>query len=373
MTRAGGSITALAVPDAFLEDAHLAAARAVLDRVVGLGKTRLAYVSGSLAAGLGHGQSDVDMYVAAAGQPPQECSYREAGVVVQVNPLTGADLELIAATCAEYTDTAGARPQIGLSDTNYQRTVRWAIGTVIAGSGEPLPPQDASATTMRRVLMNRNAYLLGSMAEDTLGALEIGDALTALHTSVLCLEAAIECALAGTGDLYFGPKFLLRRLARSAALREVAGDAWDLLRQPAAPSLDGAAQLAVRRLLFCSHLVSVALLDGWDAPADAIPAFADRRGEGGPVRSPWVHPVRYADAWGMAGPQSGYRTMAGMVRLWHALNGQDMTHVHRELARDSAGEPVSRDLLDQAVSQLIGNGAAVSDSGGIRSAERRRR
>ncbi len=372
----GTGIAALAVPDAYLTGAHLAAARAVLDRVVGRDKTLLAYVSGSLAAGLGHGKSDVDLYVAAAGDPPEDCAYRETGVIVQVNPLTPAGLEQIAATCAAYSDTAGSRPQMTQSETALQRAVRWAIGTVLAGGadggqdgetgGAALPGQEASRTVMRRVLMNRHAYLIGSMAEDTLGALEISDALTALHTSVLCVESAIECALAGTGDLYVGPKFLFRRLARSAALREVADCAWELLRQPAAPALEEAAGLAVRRLLFCSHLVSRAMLDGWDAPAPRIPAFADRRAAGGPVRSPWVHPVRYADTWGMAGPQSGYRTTGAMVMLWHALDGRGLAEVHRELARDTGGGPVPRELLDSAVAQLIGNGAAVTDGGSIR-------
>ncbi|WP_331742711.1 hypothetical protein [Streptomyces sp. NBC_01006] len=58
------------MPDVHLGEAHLAAARAVLDEAVGRDNIRLAFVSGSLAAGLGHGLSDIDLYVTTTDDAP---------------------------------------------------------------------------------------------------------------------------------------------------------------------------------------------------------------------------------------------------------------------------------------------------------------
>lgn len=360
----GAGIAAMAIPDAFLSESHLAAARAVLDRVIGMDNIRLAYVSGSLAAGLGHGMSDIDIYVALNDGVPEDLSYRESGFMVQINPVSAGQVELIAEVCAEYTDTATDRRQTGLTDDQLKQPLRYAISTVLTDRCDTLPPLKESVLTIRRILMNRHAYLLSGFAEDTLGALEVHDRLTALQASHMGLESALECALAGVGDVYLGPKFLLRRCARAAGLRDVLADAWTYLHQPSLPgSLEEVGEFVVRRLLFATHLVTYCLLEGWDEPVSRIPRFEDRRAEGGPLRSPWVTPVRFADSWGMAGPAIGYRTTVAMVRLWRALDGQPAGAVHRQLT--DASVRVSRELVDSAILQLIETNVAVPDSESI--------
>jgi hypothetical protein len=358
----GGVSTA--VPDVFLDETHLAAARSVLEREVGWDNVRLAYVSGSLAAGLGHGLSDVDVYVATmGGDPITECSFPENGSVVQITPVSEADLGLIVRICSEYTDTAATRWQTNLSDAELQRSLRYAIGTVLVDQGSGLPSTADSLLTLRRVLMTRSAFWLSSLAEDALGALQIGDLLTALQASLMAVELALECALTSAGDVYLGRKFQLRRAARSTALSEVKSDLWTFLGQPSSLAGDALGQFVVGRMLFCSHLVANGLLNGWDQPIDRVPGFEDRRAQNGPVRSPWVIPVRFADAWGMAGPDIGYRTRAGMVRLWLALDGRPTREVRLGLAEDAAFARVSPELLDAAIAQLIEVEAAVADSG----------
>src|SRR5579875_1209636 len=345
---AGAGISALAIPDVFLGESHLAAARAVLDRVIGMDNIRLAYVSGSLAAGLGHGMSDIDIYVALNDGVPADLSYRESGFMVQVNPVSAAQVELIAEVCAKYTDTAASRRQTKLADDDLKQSLRYAISTVTTDRCDILPPLKDSVLTIRRILMNRHAYDLSGFAEDALGALEVQDRLTALQTSHMGVANALECALAGVGDVYFGPKFLLRRCARAPGLRAVLDDGWAYLHQPSLPgSLEEVSEFVVQRLLFATHLVTYCLLEAWDEPAARIPPFEDRRTEGGPLRSPWVTPVRFADSWGMAGPAIGYRTTAAMVRLWRALDGRSAEAVHRQLA--DASVQVSRELIDSAI------------------------
>jgi hypothetical protein len=355
-----------AVPDVFLNDSHLAAARAVLHRVTGGSGVLLAFVSGSLAAGLGHGLSDVDLYVSATGSPPEMRSYREGGYIVQVNPVPARYIDLIARACTEYTDTAASRPQISLTEWELTGVLRYAIGTVLADAGTGLPSTEDSVRTIRRVIMNRNAYRLGDLAEDTLGTLEVGDTLTALQTSLMAVEHGLDCALAGAGDLYLGRKFQLRRAARTAALHDLLPDLWACLRQPQSPpDHAGATEIAVRRMLLATHLISAALLDGWDKPLDRVPAFTDRRGEGGPVRSPWVTPVRFCDSWGMAGPDTGYRVTEAMVRLWRCLDGRAASPLHDRLADDPALGTISLPRLDAAISMLVEKKAAVPDSGSL--------
>jgi hypothetical protein len=354
------------VPDIFLADCHLSAARAVLDRVIGAANTRLAFVSGSLAVGLGHGMSDVDLYVAQFDGIPAARGYRQDNFIVQVNPLSAQQVARIAQTCAGYCDTAVLRPQTLMADAELQQSLRYAIGTTLVDKGNCLPSAADSIRTVRRILMNRNAYGISSFAEDALGALQTRDALTALQASLMVTEFALECALASAGDVYLGRKFQLRRLARVPALRHVRSALWTYLQQPdASADLDQAAELVLRRMLLASHLVSCALLGGWDEPLDQLPAFTDRRAEGGPVRSPWVTPVRFSDSWGMSGPVTGYRATAAMIRLWHCLDGRSVDAVHQRFS-DTNSTPIPRERLDAAIAQLVENNAAVPDSGSIR-------
>lgn len=350
------------VLDMLLDQAHLDAARRVLAEVVGGERIRLAFVSGSLAAGLGHGLSDVDLYVALRQEDGvlELHSYRSDGFIVQVNPLSQEDVDLIASTCSGYSDTAEHRPQTTLAEADLQRCARYAIGTVLVADAG-LPSTEVSVLTIRRILMNANAYLVSHLAEDSLGAIRSGDPLTALQASQMAVESALECALAACGDVYVGRKFQLRRAARARALRGILRDLRGFLCQPNhAVSLAQTADLVARRQLFCSHLVSWSLLEGWEGPVVGFPAFADRQCDGGPLRSPWVTPVRFADSWGMAGPDTGFRTRAAMIRLWHALDGRPADEAYWALISSTNGQSLPRESFDAAVHQLAHAGVAMT-------------
>ncbi|MGE7435351.1 hypothetical protein [Kitasatospora sp. NPDC001175] len=363
--------TVVAVADKFVDETHLAAARSVLERVVDTDKVRLAFVGGSLAAGLGHGMSDVDLYVAAEpGTDLPKRGYREGGYVVQINPLSTAQLEQIAAICTEFTASRTDRWQVLVGDVELQPSIRYAIGSVLIDKDSGLPSTDQAKLTVRKILMTRWAYDVSGFGEDALGALQVGDELTALQSSSIAVECAVECVLAAVGDVYLGRKFLLRRTARNEALREVLPRIWDGLRLPQAPGgIEETTRVVTENMRVAGHLVVNALLDGWDAPAPHIAACPDHWEDGGPTRSPWVVPVRLSDSWGMAGPDAGYRVKQGTVRLWRELDGRSLDDVHRsfEADPDLAGTP--RELLDTATAQLIernvvatGDGVATADS-----------
>lgn len=361
------ALSALAVPDIFLGESHLAAARAVLGRVTAGADVRLAFVSGSLAAGLGHALSDVDLYVHLAEGLPPRLNYREGDFYVEVNPVSAAQLDLIMSTCSGYLDTPASRPQTTMAEEDLVRAIRFAIGTVLVSNVDGLPGAADSRRAVRRLLMNRNAYILSTFAEDTAGALRIGDYLTALQSSLMVVELALECALAGAGDVYLGRKFALRRAARTAALRDVLPDLWGCLSAPALtmpPAEIG--DFILRRMLFASHLVGCALLDGWDEPLASIPRFADKRAEGGPVRSPWVTPTRFADYFGMAGPDIGYRSSEAMIRLWWHLDGRCAEAARQRMARHPLLSEITLERLDTAIKKLVEMEAAVPGGGALK-------
>ena len=356
--RRQGSGSVSATPDVFLREEQMAVARDVLERFIGAQNTRLAFISGSLAAGLGHGLSDIDIYVQVTDGDVPETNHLQAGQMIHLNRISDAQIETIRATCSEYSDTPGQRLQTDIDDASLTLAVRFAIGVPLVNTYTDLPSAEQSKLTIRRILMNRNSYECAGLAEDVLGALQISDTLTAVQASHMVVEAALECVLAGAGDVYLGRKFQLRRSARVPALRPVLDDLIASLRQPdLSMGLAEARELVLGRLLFSSHLIASALLDGWDEPLTAVPAFEDCRAQGGPLRSPWVIPVRFASRWGMSGPHIGYRVTESMVRLWRALDGRPAAALLSEL--QGSGLRISADVLEATVAQLVEKKAAL--------------
>lgn len=350
-----------AVPDVTLTGRHLAAARSVLERSVDTSEIRLAFVSGSLAAGLGHAFSDIDVYVAtSSGNFIRQRDYIEDGLVVQINPLSDRELELISRASGEYVATARDRWQLELPEEDLKRVVRYALGTVLADETSCLPPVGQAWDVSRRILMTGSAYYIGGLAEDALGALQIGDHLTAVKASEIALENALECSLAGAGDIYVGSKFSLRRAARSKALKDILDDLWMLLSNPEtqADCLDH----VVNRMFFVSHLVANSMLLGWERPMARMPKYVNRHCSGEVTRSPWAIPVRLSDSWGMVAPDSGFRVNAKTVLLWLLLDGRSIDSLPDAMARYDVGEVPSQTNLIRAIDQLEEKNVAVSGS-----------
>jgi hypothetical protein len=339
---------------AHLTERHLAAARAVLDRVIGDANIALAFVSGSLVAGLGHSLSDVDLYVHRSDdEPVPERGFREDGFIVQINPLSQSKMDVIRRICPEFVATAADRQQLQISERDLVLAVRYSIGYTLVNRLPALPDLQQSRETMKHVVMARAAYDLSGMAEDALGALQSGDTLTATFAAQLSMTYALECVLAASGDLYVGTKFLPRRCARVEPLRECLDLIWDCLRLPHL-SADYAtvSQAVMRNLYVATYLVGVATLHGWSETLGRIerPELAFGAGV---LRSPWVVPVRFGDIWGMVGPDIGYRVTEAMVRLWLALDGRPPAELHAEFP------DVPAESLDTAVSRLVESNAAA--------------
>jgi hypothetical protein len=309
------------VPDVSFTPDQVAAATGVLGRLDG---AELAFLGGSLAVGLGHATSDIDLYVVGPGLPDRELSYQHDGVWVHVNPLPAAKVRDLVALATEYRVTGMDRSQLAADVKALNALVRLATGWRLHATPEWAELlATLSDDVIRKVLTARHANVFVAYAEDAHGALRTGDLLTATTASHLALEAACEGTLASAGDLYVGPKFLFRRLARNPVTAPWVMRIWELSYQALDPGSRAAVEAIVTDRLFAgSQLVAWCAVDGWEQPLTGLPDPAPVTRGGGPLRSGLFAPVRFTDGWALIGPDDGYEASEGMVRLWRRLDGR---------------------------------------------------
>jgi hypothetical protein len=342
-----------------LTEQHVDLARTFVADLMPAGvRPRLAFVSGSLAAGLGHTMSDIDVHIL----PPEGVPLRFHSVntplgMVQANPLSEQDARNLVEMTSEYRVTPRQRDQIAVSDPALRDLVRFAIGTVL-DSEFPVAEAAVRRDVARKIIISRGANHLSSYAEDSYGALRSGDLLTALSAAEIAVRHGAEVLLAAIGDLYVGPKFLYRRLHRHRATAPLLDE---ILAELAAVSTsDVSASTAerhvTRRLRASATWVTAAAMHAWDRPwpEDREPLrFGGTPVRGGYVRSPWFVPVRYGDSWSLAGPDLGLRVTVQVIAAWLACDGSTAEGVRDHLAGSFPGqEPPTRDTVDAVLAKL---------------------
>jgi hypothetical protein len=185
--------------------------------------------------------------------------------------------------------------------------------------------------TVRQIFVAHHAAQFAGYAADVLGALDSGDPYTALAASALALTAAAEAALAASGDLYLGEKFLFRRLTRTAATAPWAGLLWGLLHQPVAAEapLPRLRDLTDRRLRAGNLLLAWCALEGWSAALAALPSPSTATPG---WRSPYTTPLRFRDGLALVGPRESYRVDDAVLRRWRDARPGDAGDDLRALA-----------------------------------------
>lgn len=332
-----------AVSDVRFAPEQLAAAERIVREDLA-GRVGLAFLGGSYAVGLGHATSDVDLYVTGDDLPDQEVVYTKDGVAVHVGRLAGDFVRRLVELGREYRCTGARRGQILLDFRTLNELVRLTTGHRLVCSPEwsaTLAP--LRRAVVRQILVARNANIFAAHAEDVLGALVSGDRYTAASASAIALEMAAEATLASADDLYVGPKFLFRRLARNPVTSQWCPVLWQLLNRAfadwptademtddATASLDRVRRIAERRLLAGNLLLTWCALEGWEQPLRRLP---DPGGDlSDTPRSPYFAPVRFADGWAFMGPDDGYAVNESVVRLWLDTDGTDDGPVASALA-----------------------------------------
>ncbi|HEY2948380.1 MAG TPA: hypothetical protein VGJ53_08285 [Micromonosporaceae bacterium] len=314
------------VPDANFTPEQVRAARGILDRLGGTGRVDLAFLGGSLAVGLGHALSDIDLYVVGAGLPDRELSYQHDGTWVHVNPLSAGAVRDLVALGTWYRASGLDRSQLAVDQRTLSALVRLVTGWRLHAAPEWAGRLDAlNRDTVRQVLCARNANVFSAYAEDACGALADGDRFTAATAARLALEAACEATLASAGDLYVGPKFLFRRLARTPVTAPWCRYLWRLAGGDTDP--ETIAAVVRERLSVGSLLLSWCAVDGWDRPLDHLPAPTVPPPAAGPRRAGAYTPIRFLDGWALIGPEDGYEVSEELVRLWRRLDGRPLSDI----------------------------------------------
>ncbi|MET8912009.1 nucleotidyltransferase domain-containing protein [Micromonospora sp. NPDC004551] len=339
------------VPDAVFSDRQCAAARAVVEDLGGPEQVHLAFLGGSLAVGLGHATSDVDLYVVADRPPGSSAVLTRDGVEVHVLTLDAAMVTRLIDVGSAYAVTGADRGQLNLDPRTRHGLVRVLTGWRLrCTDGWERELGRLRRDVVRQIFMAHHAAQFAGYAEDVLGALDARDPYTALASSSLALTAAAEAALAASDDIYLGDKFLFRRLTRTPVTAPWAGPLWALLHEPVAagdplPRLRG---LTDRRLRAGNLLLAWCALEGWSAPLTALPApltALPAPPAAAPAwRSPYATPLRFRDGLALIGPGESYRVDDAVLRRWRDARPGDAGDDLRALAAlgllgDGAPEP----------------------------------
>jgi hypothetical protein len=322
------------------------------------------YLTGSFAAGLGNLASDVDL-VAVTDGGDDRAQWRETGSLVshlEVYPL---------ATVREWLSALAELP-FGIADYGrvpglgglLENLSRLSFAQPVLGEamlGELQSGLDRAA--LRKAFMLYNGADAITYARDAYGAMESGDLLTALDTSEQALRLCLLSALAAADDLYYGRKWLLRRLSASPAISpELFAAAMDAL-FPARPFLfDDARYVAGvvgTRMRLAGGLSALTSLYGWEHPMETVglPPAGDQD-----PRSPWYLFTRFRDTC-FAGGARGLKLSRLDLAAWLSLAGRCDAARLAELLSARFGVPVSAGYAASALARLTEAGMLAAPGG----------
>lgn len=324
----------------------------------------LAYLSGSLAVGLGHGASDLDLYLVG----DEHCArlartdVRDDGTVVQVNTVPRTRADHLLEIARRFTVTPENRGQVRLDDETLGALIRLTVGEMLYVSDDyadryALLDRDV----VRKIVMATHARLCAAHTEDAVGGVRAADWRLAVKSAALLVAAGAECLLAATDDLYVPAKpFLHKRLARAFRDQTIEHQVWDAtLRAP--PLYASASQVrghVLRALELGNSLCAQALTDGWDRPITSVrdPVTAGD----GPRRNPSFTVMRFSDGIGLSTHGRAFRVTEPLLKVWSFLDGAPVEEAYAAL-RTYYPEFATYDdaNLDSAVRRLIETGAAL--------------
>lgn len=353
-----GAIVA-AVP-ATLTDEHVAAASEVFEALGGRARFPLAFISGSLAVGLGHAHSDIDLHVVVkAGTELPRHRFDVGGHTVDVEETTLAAITEFIALTEHFVATRRDRRQITLTSAQRRMLARTVDRHVLHATPKYAAMLERSSRDVaRRVLAASNAHAAARAAEDADGMLRAGMPLGASHMAATALAYGCEVLLAAAGDLYAVDGLLVARLRRCPASAAATERLWDLLHcHPSADATDEKlAGAAAERLLAANGLVAHALVHGWDEPLALAPSLGVVASAGA-VRAPAFGLLRFADGFALTGPGTTLRLGNSVAAVWATLDGRGPADVATELLK--RGQPdITGAAVRSAVDALRGTGAA---------------
>jgi hypothetical protein len=206
--------------------------REIAARVPGSADASALFLSGSVIAGWGHANSDIDVY--ACFSDADALTKALEGVDIQREPDSGAPVvafyagdrrwdveyvletsvaELIARVTA-VVDFSGVRLSYG--DIDLLHRIR--IGRPVGGGTKLAEWQAAiTASSLTDILTSRYLGMSDGMVDDALGLLEVGDIETAAYCARMAFESLADALLAADGRSCPSAKWRIRQLQEAAA------------------------------------------------------------------------------------------------------------------------------------------------------------
>lgn len=199
----------------------------VAERVPELDRAAAAFLSGSLVAGFGHANSDVDVYICFASRDDLE-RVRAASHVIREHqsgsPVAAFyvetvrwDVEFVLAEEIEgligRVEGLGSVEKAPLSDPEIDLLYRISVGRAIAGA--PLVAawqQRIAHSPLTEALTSRYLDFADALLDDALGLLEVEDVHTAAYCARLGFEYATHALLAASGRICPSPKWRIAQL-----------------------------------------------------------------------------------------------------------------------------------------------------------------
>lgn len=255
-------------------DAEVENSRELISKVARDVDIEFVYITGSTAAGLANTTSDVDLIAVhhGSGVPQMEWSGKDATTYhLEFLPLTV--LESLLLRLEEIPFSSKEYSKVVSSQEICRRLSRLAIGIPVQGEYEFRRAQNRiSSSALRQLFLAYCGSMAATFVRDTVGAIAVGDHLTAFESSNFALRWCGQMVLAGVGDIFLGEKWLLRRLLRSETLPELlAMDLINLIYASTSP-LDGTAvPLIEKRLNAIGTLSSFCSIYGWDSAISSFP------------------------------------------------------------------------------------------------------
>ncbi len=326
-------------PDTGFDPEHIAYTREFVDGLPYRDRIVAALATGSRAAGLGHARSDLDILVILETEDDRRRCWtlpeRHHDMTVDTDTLALSDVErMLDDLRVRETAQVLDRSHYALANfSGWTRLVRLTIGHVVTAT----PTASAllerfERDGVRRSVMVHAALCLATFAEDVKGAVECGDLATAVAASEQAVRFGVEASLTAFDDIYLGPKYLLRRMARHESLATLL-ECEEMLGQPSISCRDDEITgLVRRRLLLAGHLAGHAMTMAFKRPVTAFPPFVLR--DLGPVRDPYLTLVRWPGGMCLMTGVDVVRSLSNEAAvLWNLLDGRPVDDVVDEFAK----------------------------------------
>jgi hypothetical protein len=206
--------------------------QALEERVPGFSRAAAVFVSGSLVAGFGHANSDVDVYVCFASaedrqdalQPMQTTTEPDSGMPMSVfyadevrwdveYHLAG-DVEALIERVEEPEEPS----QVILSDSEIDLLYRISVAKPIRGAELVESWQRRTVESkLGEILTTRYFAVVDAAVEDALGLLETGDVSTAAYCARNAFEQGTAAVLASSGRYCPSAKWRISQLRKHPA------------------------------------------------------------------------------------------------------------------------------------------------------------